>query len=1059
MKYLTLFAVLAVLIGGQMLFAQSAQLTGQVTDSTGAVIPDATIVARHVSTGVARTTRTNEAGYYTIPLLNSGAYEITAQAPGFKSLTKSGITLEIAQIARVDLRLEVGEVKENLQVTDTAPILQTESASVSQLIGQQFVMDLPLNGRNFTTLATLVPGTVGGGGSGWVDSYGVQVNGMRASSTSFIIDGVGSTNQTFSGTSVTPPPDAILEFKVHTNSMSAEYGQGGSAITVQLKSGTNEFHGGFYDFLRNDKLDARNFFARTKAPLRQNQFGGQIGGPIVKNKTFFFLDYEGTVVRTATTRNAVVPSEKMRNGDFSGLAAIKDPLTGSPFPNNYIPANRLSPQTTYFLQFLPRPNNASGTYIDNASSPSDTHQFDLRFDHHFSESDQLNGTYSFQQRSRSSPGGLPANGGTSADLRFQRLGIGEIHTFSPTTMNEFRVGYLRTKSLQTQQGLGTDYAAKAGIGGLQQTAAEYPGFPGLSISGYTGFSANFWIPIRFREPMLEIRDNISWIRSKHTIKAGFYYRKDTADQFNAGYSRGNFNFTGIYAGNSFADFLLGTPYSGNRSFPRNLSGITQQNQNAYLQDDWKITSHLTLNLGLRYELNHPGVGLHNQAASTDFRARRIVVASDDRGNINLISQQVSKFVYPMFADIIVPSSKVGLPNTLRRVDANNFGPRLGIAYQLPRKFVVRTGYGILYALEQGNQMVSTQMINIPFIADELSTYNTTPQPTKDMTNFFQPYGGSGFALGPVYFFDLDPNRRDLYLQQWNFAVQTSVGGFLALEGAYVGNKGTKLSFSAPRNVPLPGPGAIQDRREWTRFGEGSYVSSTGNSTYNSFQGKAEIRNRRGFSMLASYTFGKSISDQSGDNQNTSAQDPSNLKAEKARDNWDLRHIFVFSSTYALPFFGNRGGAVGLLLGGWNLSNVVAMWSGPVFTPGISVDIANTGRSLRPDRIADGRLSERSIDRWFDVSAFRLPKQYTYGNSGRNILEGPAVHRWDCGLLKNFKIPKLREGTALQFRAEFFNFLNTPPFGTPVSNIQAATAGRILSAGSPRQVQLALKAMF
>ncbi len=1055
------FCCLAILIAAAAgaAFAQSSEITGQVTDSSGAAIAGANITARHVSTGIARNSVTNQEGYYTFRLLGSGAYELMAQSGGFKSVTRSGITLEIGQIARVDFRLEVGEVREQVMVQDTSPILQTEKASVSQLVSQQSVLDLPLNGRNFTTLATLVPGAIGGTGSSWADTASVRVNGMRDSSTSFMIDGVSATNQTFSGTSLTPPPDAIQELKVHTNSLSAEHGQAGAVIEVQLKSGTNELHGGAYDFLRNDKLDARNFFALTKAPLRQNQLGGQLGGPIIKNRTFIFGAYEGTVVRSASTRNAVVPSTAMRTGNFSGLAAIKDPLTSQPFANNQIPSNRISPQTKYFLDFLPSPNNAGGTYIDNARATSDTHQADIRIDHHLSQTDQINATYSIQNRSRVSPGSLPQNGGTSVDLRFQRAGLGEIHTFGPTVMNEFRVGFMRSHSNQTQQGLGTDYNAAAGIGGLAQTGAEFPGFPGLSISGYTGLNANSWVPIRFRESMYEIRDNISWVRGSHTVKAGFYYRKLHDDQYNAAYSRGYFNFTGTYTTHAVADYLLGYPYSGGRSFPRNLFGFSQRNEGAYVQDDWKLTPLLTLNLGLRYELNHPATMLHNQGATMDFVGRRVIAASDDGGNINLVSQQVTQFAYPMFADIIVPSSKAGLPATLRKVDANNFGPRLGAAVQLPRNFVVRTGYGIMYALEQGNQMVSTQMINIPFIADELSTYNTTPVPTKDMTTFFQPFTTGGFGLGSVTFYDMNPNRRDLYMQQWNFALQTSVAGAVSLEAAYVGSKGTRLSFSAPQNVPDPGPGTIQSRREWTRFGGGVYLDSVGNSTYHSLQMKAEVRNRRGFSMLASYTNGKSISDQSGDNQSSSVQNPRNWHGEKGRDSWDLRHVFVLSSTYELPFFKDKQGWIGHAIGGWHLSNVVAMYSGYPFTPTIGVDVANTGQSQRPNRIAGGRLSNPTIARWFDASAFQVPAQYTYGNSGRNVLEGPATRRWDIGVLKNFPVPPMGEKAFLQFRAEFFNFLNTPPFSTPTANIQSANVGRILSAGSPRQAQMALKLSF
>ncbi|MEN6533006.1 MAG: TonB-dependent receptor [Bryobacteraceae bacterium] len=1054
-----LLAVLLAVVAAAV-FAQSSEITGQVTDTSDAAIAGAKVATRHVSTGIVRNSVTNQEGYYTFRLLGSGAYEISVESTGFKSMTRSGITLEIGQTARVDFRLEVGEVREKIIVEDTAPLLQTESASISQLVTGSSVLDLPLNGRTFTGLATLVPGAVGGNGTSYADTSSVRINGMRDSGTSYIIDGVSTTNQTFSGTSMAPPPDAIQEFKVHGNSLQAEFGQAGAVIEVQLKSGTNEFHGGAYDFLRNNKLDARNFFSLTKAPLRQNQFGGQLGGPIAKNRTFFFGSYEGTINRGASTRNLTVPTVAMRSGDFSALTkTIQDPLTGIPFTDNKIPTARLSPQTTYFLDFYPSPNNSSGTYAYNASSTSDTHQFDTRIDHHISEHDQLSGTYSFQNRSRYSPGSLPDNGGITADMRFQRIGISEIHTFNPATMNEFRAGFMRSVSYQTQQGLGTNYATLAGIGGLSQTSAEFPGFPGLSISNYAGFSADNWTPIRFRENTYELRDNISWVRSRHTIKAGGYFRRAADDQYNAAYSRGSFGFTGTYAGHSFADFLLGYPYSGTRSFPRNLFGFSQHNEGAYVQDDWKITPRITVNVGVRYELNHPSNMLHNQGATMDFANRRIIASSGDGGEINLTSQQVAKFAYPLFSDIIVSAKDAGLPSSLRHLDANNFGPRLGLAIQLPRNVVLRTGYGIMYALEQGNQVVSTQMINLPFIADETATYNTSGVPTKDMTNLFQDVGSATYKVGSVTFYDMNPHRRDLYLQQWNLALQTSIARVVSVEAAYVGSKGTRLSFSAPQNVPVPGAGTIQTRREWTRFTEGTYLDDSGNSSYHSLQMKAEVRNRRGFSMLTSYTFGKAISSQSGDNQASGAQDARNIAAEKSRDSWDRRHVFVFSSTYALPFFKNRRDWVGYVIGGWNVSNIISLYSGAPFTPSISTDRANTGRSYRPDRIGSGKLDNPTIVKWFDASAFALPALYTYGNSGKYILDSPGTRNWNIGLLKDVPVRPLGERAFVQFRAEFFNFTNTPAFGGPTTSIQSSSVGKITSAGSPRQAQMALKLSF
>ncbi len=1045
---------------GQFAFGQWAQITGQLMDPSGAGIPDATAKATNVSTGVVKSSITNKLGYYTILYLTPSTYDVSVQAQGFKSATRSGVVLEVGQIARIDFSMEVGQIQQSIEVVSAAaPLLQTESTSVAQLIRQESLQELPLNGRNFTSLASLVPGVTSGGTSDYADSSAIRANGMRVSSTAFDIDGASVINQTFSGTSMSPPPDAMMEFRVQTNNMSAEYGQAGAVISAQIRSGTNQLHGGAYEFLRNDALDARNFFALRKSPLRQNQFGGWLGGPIIKDHSFLFGSYQGTRIRQALTRNAVVPSEAMRSGNFSGVAAIRDPLTGQPFENGRIRDNRISPQASYFLQYYPLPNNPSGTYIFNAASSSGTEQGDLRFDHHFSDTDQVYVSYGILDRNYYTPGGLPANGGVNADVRVQRAGVGHVHTFGPSMINELRVGLLRSRAAQTQQDLGVDHIGQSGIGGLAETSAEFPGFPGLGIAGYQGVNGNLFVPIRFREQTMELRDTFSWIRSKHSVKAGFYFRRVVIDAFNSGFSRGNFTFNGQYAGNAFADFLLGLPFRGQRTFPRNLLGGSQNSQSFFVQDDWKVTPRLTFNFGLRYDLNNPAQYLHNQAATIDFANRRIIAASDSEGHINMESQQVTRIAYPLFADIIIPSSQSGINSSLRNRDLNNWAPRLGAALRLTNDLVFRGGYGIFYPLEEGNQLFSTTIANTPFIVDELATFNTTPVPAKDLTNLFRPYTPGAITIGPLFFFDMDVNRRDLYIQQWNAALQKTLGGVITVEAAYVGNKGTNLSFSAPINIPAPGPGTIQDRREWTRFSEGVRFMNRGNSIYHALQDKAEIRNLHGFSMLASYTLGKSISDQSGDFQGSTVQNPANWAAERGRDDWDRRHMFVLSSTYEIPFLRQQRGLLGQVAGGWNLSNIITLYSGLPFTPTNSLNTANTGRPQRPDRIGDGYLENRSIARWFDASAFRTPAPYTYGNSGRNILDGPGGRTWDIGLLKNFNLSALREEMRLQFRAEAFNLTNTPPFGNPVANIQAGNVGQILSAGQPRRIQLALKVRF
>jgi hypothetical protein len=475
-----------------------------------------------------------------------------------------------------------------------------------------------------------------------------------------------------------------------------------------------------------------------------------------------------------------------------------------------------------------------------------------------------------------------------------------------------------------------------------------------------------------------------------------------------------------------------------------------------VQDDWKISPRLTLNLGLRYELNHQLRTLNNQNASADPVLRRIVVASDSDGNINVGGQQVGRFLLPLFQDVIIPSSQVGLDGSLRRLDKNNFAPRLGLAWRpAGGSFVLRLGYGMFYGLIQGNRAESTGIVNAPFLADELSNFNTTPAPTKTLANMFAPVS-QGLNLVPLNFFQIDPDTRDPYFQEWNVTIQKSLSNIVSLEAGWVGAKGTRIEFSRPINVPLPGPGDIQARRLWPRFASGTYVENSAYSTYNAFQAKVEMRQWHGLSWLNSYAFGKSIDNLSSDVQGFASQDPNNNNAEKGPSDYDVRHRYVLSANYAFPFAANRRGVVAHVVKNWEIGSIVTVQSGLPFTPSIGTDPANTGTSRRPDRLASGTVEERTLERDFDVSAFRVPQAFTYGNSGRNILYGRAFRNWDFIAVRNFP---LYERARLQFRGEFFNFTNTPAFGGPVSNIQAGNAGQIVSAGEPRSIQLALKLIW
>jgi hypothetical protein len=1068
-------ATLAVSISVQ---AQTGQITGLVSDPSGTSVPAAAVVVSNVATGIRHEVTTNEQGYYTVLFLNPGNYEIRVQKQGFKALEHPAVKLDVAQIARIDLRLQLGEVAESVTVAAEAPLLVTESGSVGQVIGNRKILDLPLNGRDFTQLATLVPGAISRGSSTQLDAPALSVNGARNGRTVFMIDGGSVSSQYFDVSSITPSIDAIQEFSVQSNSFSAENGQGMAIIAVALKSGTNQLHGSAFEFIRNQILDARNFFnnSSTRPPIKQNQFGFTFGGPVVmpglysgRDKTFFFGDYEGTRIRRVSQSNVLVPTTAMRSGNYSGRPAINDPATTrpdpsrpgaflrDPFPGNMIPAGRLARESTYYLQFYPEANTAGGTFNFASGRRNDGDKFDVRIDHRFSNSDSLSSSYSLNDAGTYTPGQFEVNGGVTNRIRKQRWSLSETHSFRPAMINEFRLGYVRTQFYNFPQGLGTNHTVISGIGGFAEQSSDFPGFPGLGITGFLSFNPNAFSPIRFRDNKYEILDNITWIRGAHSLKFGAHFRRYDTATTNAARSRGDFTFNGTYTGNTWSDFLLGLPFQGRRTFPRNLFGIKYiRNEHFFIQDDWKINPRLTLNLGLRYELNHQLRTLNNQNASTDPVLRRIVVASDSSGKITTDGQQVGRFLLPLFQDVIVASSQVGLDGSLRRLDRNNFAPRLGLAWR-PNggTLVLRLGYGIFYGLIQGNRAESTGIVNPPFLADELSNLNTTPIPTKTLAGMFSP-ASQGLLLVPLNFFQLDPDTRDPYFQEWNVTLQKMVANVLSIEGAWVASKGTRVEFSRPVNVPNPGPGDIQSRRLWTRFASGTFVENSAYSTYNSFQMKVEMRQWRGLSWLSSFAFAKSLDNLSSDVQGFASQDPNNNNAEKGPSDYDVRNRFVVSANYALPLARSGRGIFSHIVKNWEVGSIFTAQSGLPFTPSIATDPANTGTSRRPDRIGNGTVDTRTLARDFDPTAFRLPLAFTYGNSGRNILYRRGFRNWDFITVRNFPI---QERFRLQFRGEFFNFTNTPSFGAPVSNIQAGNVGQILSAGDGRSIQLALKLIW
>ena len=735
-------------------WAQStATIVGRVSDPSGATISGATITARNTETGLERSAVSSEAGDYEVPLLPiTGSYTLTIARTGFSTQELTGIVLQVEQRARFDVALKIGTVAEKVIVAEAAPVVNTESGAIGTVINNKSIVALPLNGRNFAQLASLLPNAVVQT-SGTAGSTIVSVSGGRLSKTEYLLDGVSINEQLFDGVAVRPSVDAIQEFKLLSNSFSAEYGRGNAVMIATIKGGTNEYHGVVYEFLRNDKLDARNTFLPSKAAYRQNQFGAALGGPIIKDKTFFFLNYEGTRVRQGRAFVPVVPSAAFRSGDFSSLSTpVLDPLTKVQFPGNIIPANRIDPATAFFLPFIPLPTTSAGTAPYAAPFSSDVDQANVRFDQRLSAKNSLFVRETYTRRNDFNPGNFPLNGGSTQDNRTHSAVVSDTHIFTPSVINELRLGYTRFFNANFNQGLGTNYTVQSGIGGFEQTSLNFPGFPQLSISGFQGIAGNAFQPLINPSNTYEIVENVHLIRGAHTLTAGVDLRQLRFTSTNSAFSRGSFNFTGAYTGNAFADFLTGYPFSGTRDFPRNQFGEYDNRYHFYVQDDWKVNSHLTLNVGLRYELNMPPDFLKAQAARFDFVTNKIQVMNQANGQINLTTQQVAQFAYPAFKDVFQSPKDAGLPNNLIFLDKRDWAPRLGLAWRPfnDNRTVVRAGFGLFYLLTSGNNTVSVPVINAPFIVDEsLNQPTVNGFPTRQIQNFFPPFSASANFQPPL----------------------------------------------------------------------------------------------------------------------------------------------------------------------------------------------------------------------------------------------------------------------------------------------------------------------
>jgi len=1049
-------------------------IVGQVSDASNAAVSGANVEAQNVETRLTRAAVTSADGAYLIPSLPPGMYNVTVHVSGFKSFTQTGIKVEVSQNPRVDARLEIGATTDTVNVAANVLSVDTETSQVGATIDSQRLVNLPLNGRNVLQLATLLPGvgpanfptTVTNSRSGPT----VSVSGGRPRDNNFMLDGTTITTGLYETPQNLPSPDALEEFRVLTNTYSAEYGRGvGSIFMAVSKSGTNSFHGNLFEFLRNDALNARNFFAAAKPVLRQNQFGGSFGGPVElphyngRNRTFFFVSYEGIRIRQQNILQLSPPTPAELSGNFSQSAQpIVDPLTNQQFPGNQIPASRFDPLAVNIAKlYFPAAGPQSGLLTQLVSIPINGNQITVKGDHRFSDKNNLSVRFyrELDVNQKTGGGSIYALASAYGNV-VQTISVLDTHTFTPSVLNEFRASYTRVFTNGPSSPLNQ---TPKQLGGLFNQDGSGALAPTVTISGRLNMNPNQ--PWKEGDNVYQLDDKLSWVRGRHAMKFGFLAMQDrqlTRTQFQ---SSGNFTFDGTFTGNALADYLIGRPVSVILQSQYN-TGLRGGSYAAFAQDDFKVNRRLTLNLGLRYELNLPWVNENDFAAVLRGGAQSTKIPNAPAGLLVVGDPGVSRGVYP--------------------IEKKNFEPRVGFAWDLfgDGKTAIRGGYGMLsrgqagIAIQHAYEMPPFQrVVQLTPPSSFSYPYGTGPDPFPYIVNTKNPT-----FVYPIQAFTVDPSFRDANIQQFNLNVQRQIGADLIMQVGYVGRLARHLPIASEANPAAYGPGAtalnVQQRRPFfpQYYGSIGDLHSDGNSNYNSLQANIQKRFSHGYTLQLAYTWSKSIDNGSLDNgEGSTVSNPYNYhQGERGLSDFDRRNIIVVNGIWELPFFKNDQGVLSRVLGGWRLSGDAAHNSGAPFSIVVGRDVAlyGPGRASGGQRanlfgnpfLDTGRSRSDLVQQYFTTSAFAVPATGTFGNEGRNILTGPGSVTTDLAVLKKFRPWKQERLGALEFRAEAFNLLNFVNLGQPQATMTSPVFGKITntatgSLGNPRLIQMGLRYDF
>jgi hypothetical protein len=1063
-------------LGSVEAYAQTTgTIYGRVSDPNNSAVAGANVTASHIGTDTKRTAVTNDEGEFSFALLPVGKYDISVEAKGFKSVIQRGVELQVESNLRVDPKLELGAITEQVTITDQASQIDTASSTLGKVVEQRRIVDLPLNGRNFLELGLLQAGVappvsgIDAVGSGTNNTPGgtkfnFAVNGMRITSNNHLLDGVNNVEPVTGSAMIVPSPDVLQEFRILTNSYAAEYGRaGGSVVTVLTKSGSNSFHGSVFEFLRNDAFDARNTFAPDVPELNQHQYGFTLGGPIVKNKTFFFGGYEGFRQDKGIPVSAPVPTLRVRQGDFS-QEVVKpiDPFTGQPFLNNIIPAGRINPISRNVLALWPEPNLGTNIWTAAPSGTNDRDQFVTRVDHQFSDANTLTGRYIFDKGVRLLPlGHFASNAAPNIQVpgfsnqeanRFQNLLISDTHVFSPQWINDFRFSYQRAN---VASGEPVDQVDPASLGFTFPRVSSIDTAPVIAVSGVTGLGPPIFSQRQYN--FYQFINNVGYNQVKHSVKFGGEVRRTHLTSLFTSIGNGSFVFNGLASRNAQADFLLGFPFLFLQAAGKEDKSLRQTAYYFYVQDDFRVSRNLTLNLGLRYELS-PGFTEDENLLLTFIPGQKSVLS-------------------PTLPAGLLHSGDPGVPDTVFKTPKTNFAPRLGFAWDPTGKgkTSVRASYGLFY-----DEAGLIQTYNV-FQAPDFQPIAVLVFPPS----FADPFAGNSPFKPPLTLpFQVGPGTTNTWIasdfqparvQHWNLTLQRQLTSVLAVEVAYVGNKATHLQANIDVNQALftttATTGNVNARRPFSSFGSGLQVTSIFESNYHGLQTTLTHRLARGLSFQAAYTWSKAIDDITAPTafflfpgQTSRIQDVRNPQLDRGLSAFDLRHRFVTSFDYELPFFRNSATAVHHVLGGWRWSGIVTLQSGRPFTVADSSDPNRDGDTVadRTNLIRDPNLpnDQRTTARWFDTGAFQrftTAQAPNLGNAGRNIVFSDGVVNFDMGLTKAFKFWNEK---ALEVRWEIFNVFNHPNYGVPVNDFNSPNFGRVLNTTTTeRQMQFGFKFVF